>query len=177
MPRKDPQLPNLRATMVQQLAPDSQATLVEDQFPRHAISLQIFRNTSLATISSILRASLTWNFSDGQNSRNPVLGITEATVWGSATFTLEDPDSGGFFTPTSAGLRIAFVSRFTEHGPTECQGIRNSIRTLLHLSSRGVSTEDTMPGKHRLNIQCDYPEDLRLWLQEVKSAYTLLEVR
>jgi hypothetical protein len=168
------QLPTLHALMIQQL---SNKFANEEEVPRHTIALQIFQDTSLATLTSILNYEVDWAFEDGEISRSRVLGITDATVWTSATFTLGNLDSDGPFALTSPGLQSAFVSSYTEHGPKDSESFETSIRTLLHLSPRGVPTDNIIPGKLRLDIQCDYHEDLRLWLQEVSPHVYLHEQR
>lgn len=155
--------------MIQQFAPE-EAYLGDERFPRHTIKLSIFQNTSLATISSILLYAVDWKFFDGQTSRNRVLGITWAAVFNAATFTLGDCKCHSLFTPVSAGIDYALIPNGTIHGAIEPQRSETSIRTLLHLSSKGIPTERSVLWKYRLDIQCDYPEDLKVWLQEASFS-------
>lgn len=60
IPMDDTVFPHLRASMIQDL--DHQKALREhDDPPRHTIERRIFRNTSLPTISSILKYPLDWS--------------------------------------------------------------------------------------------------------------------
>jgi hypothetical protein len=135
--------------------------------PRHTSELNIWRNTSLATISSLLRYPLIWKFVDGQLSRSPVLGVSSAYVNGPATLTHGQPDRHGFFTPISGNIRRIFVWKL-EGNEWEQARRESSIGALSRFSSPDVSPENITPDSHRLDIQCDEPEDTQAWLREVR---------
>jgi hypothetical protein len=152
--------------MVEQLSHAADLPMDENP-PRYTIVLYIFRSTSLAAISSVLLYPLDWSFADGESSRSRVLGITSAVVWGSATFSIGETDRHGLFTPTSAGIRSAFVSKCTDDAAVEPQRSETAIRTLLQLLAKVDSPEDTFSRSQQIFIQCDHPEDLDVWLREV----------
>lgn len=167
-PLDDTRFPNLRSKMIQELHPGSE--FVDDDVPPlHTISLRINRNTSLATISSIIRYPLDWDFLDRVAGRSRVLGITSVGIFNRAIFTLRNPDSDGMFIPISSGIRSAFVSRCTQHGAMEPQRTETCIRTLLQLLMPDAALDNVTWMDHQLQIQCNDPEDVRIWLQEVSS--------
>jgi hypothetical protein len=163
------EFPNMHATLKQELDP-VKAYPNHTVPPRYTAVLQIWRNTSLATLSSLLRYPLEWEFIDGQTTRSAVLGITSAYVSSPAAFTLGQPDNRGFFTPFSAGIRqISFWKGEEDEGEQRQQKRREtSIRTLSQLSSSDVPLEDKIPGRNQLDVQCDEPADAKAWLREVR---------
>jgi hypothetical protein len=157
--------PNLHAT-IQQVVDPKNAYPDHVFRPRQTAVLQIWRNTSLATLSSLLRFPLDWDLVDGQNTRGPVLGVTSAYVTSPATFIPGQPDHKGFFTPVSASIRDIYVWKRDEN-EWEQERRETSIRTLSQFSSPDIPPEDETPGRNRLDIRCDEPEDAKAWLREV----------
>jgi hypothetical protein len=120
--------PNMHATIRQDL--DPKMAYPNHVFPpRHTAELQIWRNISLATLSSLLRFPLDWEFVDGQTTRSPVLGVSSAYVTSSATFTPGQPDQEGFFTPVSGNIRDIWFRKCDED-EWEQEPREASIRTL-----------------------------------------------
>jgi hypothetical protein len=147
-----------------------------DNPPRHTAELRVYSDTSLATISSLLRFPLEWEFVDGQTTRNPVLGITSTYVSFPAVLSLGEPDRRGFFTPISAGIRrIVFCRREEDEGQQGGQGGQErretSIRTLSQFSSPDFPPEDKTIGKNQLDLQCDEPAAAKAWLREVRRSF------
>jgi hypothetical protein len=150
--------PNMHVTIRQELNPQK-AYPEETIPPRHTAELMILRTTSLAIVTSLLSYPLDWAFADGQTIRSPVLGVATAYVHEPAIFIVGEVPANGLFTPTSAGLQCTHVAKCTPNGTSEQLAI--SVRTLAQFSSRDTTRA---PGRNRVDIQCDVPEDVEAWL-------------
>lgn len=130
--------------MIQELNPSASFSK-GTRYPLHTIELRIFGNTSLATISSVLRATLNWAFLDREANRSPVLGITSVLIYKEATFTLGEPDRYGLFTPMSAGIRSIRFWGAIKDSELEPSKLETSIRTLSRLSPSPSAPAETAP--------------------------------
>jgi hypothetical protein len=162
-----PSFPNIHAAIRQDLDP-KMAYPNHVVPPRYTAVLQIRRNTSLATLSSLLRFPFDWEFVDGQTTRSPVQGVSSAYVTSPATFTPGQPDHEGFFTPVSGNIRGIWL-RKRDEDEWEQERRETSIRTLSQFSLPDVAREDEdgTLGRDRLDIQCYEPEDAKAWIREV----------
>jgi hypothetical protein len=164
-------LPNLRAILIQELDPVNQ--FLEDvKPPRYTIDLRIQQDTSLATISSILRYPLDWSLADEERTRSRVLGITRVGVSGDAAFVCGNPGHNGLFTPISAGLRGLTLSADPEDALPNPERLETSARTMLQLvPCSNIEPQNVwgVPYQYpRLQILCDSREVVRFWLREVR---------
>lgn len=160
----------MHATIKPELDP-KKAYPEDTEPPRHTAKLSIWRTTSLSTITSLLSHPLDWAFADGETSRSPVLGIASAIVYYPARFDVGERPAKGFFEPISAGLQCVHVSKCTLDGASDPEQLATSVRTLSQFSLGDISRT---PGKSRLDIQCNDPEDAQAWLLGVsqREAYT-----
>lgn len=158
--------PNLHASITAELD-------LEIAYPGHGVlspyeaEVQIRRDTSLSTISSLVRYPLDWTFSTGQSTRRCVSRITHILVQDRATLTLGQVGRDGLSVPTSAEALYARVSSGIEYGATEIGRLRTSIRAISHLWLKTISPPGRQPRTNELRIDCESPEIAEIWRQEV----------
>lgn len=163
---EDDYLPNLRAMMIQNLHP-AEVFPGDEAPPRHTIKLRVLRNTTCATLSSVLKSHLDWRkLTTGPPKQHRVPGISDVFIDGEATLTLGDVKSSASFTPTVTHARDIYLEKSAEQGEAGDIRLNESIRALCKLVLP-KSGDRVILQRPRLAIRCDDSATLLAWLQEV----------
>jgi hypothetical protein len=156
--------------------PDPSVTsALDDAGPLHTIRLQIIRDTSLATISSILRYPLNWASIDRPAYRFRALGVTSVFVSGLATFTVGEAGPDRMFTPTSTVLQSVAIAQYAPFLAPAPARLKTCVLAISQLLSGNPSLGNATPERHQIDIMCQDPADVQVWLQEVSPAEDCLK--
>jgi hypothetical protein len=163
---EDDCLPNLQAMMIQNLHP-AEAFPDDVAPPRHTIKLRILRDTTCATLSSILRSHLDWRrLLTGPPKQHRVAGISDVFIHGEATLAFGDVLPNVISKPTATHARHIHLEKSAEQGEAGDIRLDSLIRALCELVLPH-SMDRVILQRPRLAIRCDDSATLLAWLQEV----------
>lgn len=156
--------------------PSLQAAMIQNMDP--TISLRVLRDTTVTTLSSILRGRFNWDSVNGRTSRGRVAGINQVYIDSQATLSQGTGSPNAFFKPRASCVDHIHLANKVEQGGSdgEARRLKASIRALqtlvLPASNDAVDLERT-----QLTIRCDDEQSLFAWLKQVRFRHHRLVYR
>jgi hypothetical protein len=169
-------LPNLRAIVKKDTAPSSGTPWCYGP-PEYWAELYIFRNTTLATLISILSHSVQWICHDGRRVRSCVNRFFRVDVTAGATLGIGDTAIDSPWEPLRNSTLTVTIHQEEGEAVAQLQRITRTLEAIRRLTMPAAPTtgfsqeplEGSPAGRPDVTFRVEYPEpaELEVWLTQV----------